>query len=98
MNPTAGNLAHDLIAMVEARRGETYVGADVLQRYAEERIAHLKTIEHEKGYEEAVRAEASSMQLMIVGRVIDEADAADRQLWGLLEGLLTMAVRVLLVA
>lgn len=68
------------------------------QDYVARRARHLASIAGEPGYGEAVRAEAASLSLAIIGRAIDDADAADRRLCETVEGLLMVAIRVALMA
>jgi len=80
-----------------ARMGLELEATDAeVRRYATLRLLHLSRIQGEPGYQEAVEAEAAALSLTIVGRAIQEADAADRELRGLLVGLLRMGVTALL--
>ena len=72
--------------------------ADEVAIYTEERLTHLASIVGEPGYMEAVKAEQDNILLFALARSIDEADAADARLMGIVRGSLAIGVRALVMA
>lgn len=93
------NLANDLGATLEAtaqRLGMNLAGdAQAWRIYAAERMLHLSTILAEPGYQEAVVTEAVNVALKAAGAAVDNADALDRELIGVVAGGLVVGARAL---
>ena len=84
------------VEQAAARLGVCVVlSSSELHAYAEERLAHLATCAEEPGYPEAVEAEAAALSLHAIGRSINMADVADRELVGFLGDLLKAGVLLL---
>lgn len=74
-------------------------GASLKQSAAEvalftaQRTAHLATLVGQPGFEEAVVAERNSVAMFAGIKAVEEADAADARLLGLIEGVLLVGAR-----
>ena len=62
--------------------------------YARQRANHLAQIHGQPGWERAVKAEAESVLAYGTLQMVDEADAADARLLGILEGTLGLCARL----
>ena len=95
----ASSFGDDLREMLEAtaRRLGTDLRGNLqeVQQYASERMMHLSTIVGQTGYQDAVLAEAMSVQLKAAGGVVDRADQVDREIFGVIAGFLAAAARAL---
>ena len=69
--------------------------AEAVAAYARERAFHLATIQGQPGFELAVIAERDSILLFAGIQLVDEADAADERVKGILEGGLSVAAGVI---
>lgn len=63
--------------------------------YAAERAAHLATIANEPGFELAVRAERDAVALRAGIGAVQQADAADARVVGIIHGVLLTGARAL---
>ena len=81
-------------ALAETGRSFQTASADVA-KYAAERAAVLAQAVREPGFEEAVRAERNALLHKLEIEAIDEADATDARLIGLLQGTLAFGARLL---
>lgn len=68
---------------------------NAVREYAAARMAHLSTIAAEPGFRQALIAERDSLALMAAGRAIDEGDAFDARLIGIVEGALAIGSKAL---
>lgn len=66
--------------------------------FAAERAAHLSTITHEPGFDEAVRAERDSVVLRITSLAIERADDVDQRFLSIVGRVLSITARALAVA
>lgn len=69
-------------------------GTDV-RNYIAERMLHLSSIVGQAGYDEALIAERDNVALFVGLEVVDAADAADRELLGLIGGGLAIGARAI---
>jgi hypothetical protein len=90
---TIGDALADLLK-AHAEETATSIKGDLQQvaAYANQRLAHLRSIVNEPGYRRAVIAERDSIALQAAGRAIDQADAADAKLIGIIDGAISIAV------
>lgn len=86
-----------VLADTADRLGVSLGDLDAVRGYAAERMLHLSGIVDEPGYLEALRAEGLNVALMAAGAAVDAADAIDRELVGVVTGLLGMGARALVV-
>lgn len=68
---------------------------EAVRAYAAERMAHLAKCVGEPGYLEAVKAEAQNVAMEAAARAIDQADATDARLLGIIQGALAIASKAL---
>lgn len=68
---------------------------NAVRDYAATRMAHLSTIAAEPGFRQALIAERDNVALMAAGRAIDEGDAFDARLVGIVEGALAVGAKAL---
>lgn len=69
--------------------------AQAWREYAAERMLHLSGILDQPGYLEAVTTEAVNVALKAAGSAVDNADAVDRELIGVIAGGLVVGARAL---
>ena len=93
MTDLAQELEQLLIAAAE-RLGRTLESSD-LRNYISERMLHLSNIVAEPGYMEALIAERDNVALQAGLELVDAADAADRELIGLISGGLALGARAI---
>jgi len=95
----AESVGDQLVALLKEQAAEagTTLSHDLktVAAYASERVRHLTSIAAEPGFRLAVIAERDSIALMAAGRAIDQADATDARLIGIIDGALTIAVGAL---
>lgn len=90
------NAAQQLIDLLK-QEGED-VGADLktdatdLQAYIATRLANLAVAVGQPGYSDALTAERDAVALKVAGRAIDEADATDARILGVITGAMHIAV------
>lgn len=91
-----GDMLGDMLEDSARRLGIQLEGdMAVVRLYAAKRIQHLSTIVGQPGYLEAVRAEADNVLLEAAVNAVAAADAADRELFGLVSGFLGAGARAL---
>lgn len=79
----------DLVSNAAARMGiELKQSDEAIRTYIAQRSLHLSTAVNQPGFEFAVRAEAVNVMLFAAGRSVVLADAADRELFGTIIGVL----------
>lgn len=92
----------DLKALFEDAIAETgvslQVGAAELAAYAAERSAHLATLVGDPGFMLAVRAERDAVSLRAGITAVQQADAADARIVGVIQGALSFAAGLIAVA
>ena len=74
------------------------VGAAELAAYAAERSAHLATLVGDPGFSIALRAERDAVALRAGITAVQEGDAADARIVGVIHGALSIAAGLLAVA
>ena len=93
------NMAKELAELLEstAQRLGTDLQEDVLaiREYASERMLHLSTCVDQPGYDQALIAERDSVALFAGISAVHVADAADRELLGIVAGALAIGARTL---
>ncbi len=96
------DVIHDLEKLLTDAIAETGVslqkGAAELAAYAAERSAHLATLVDDPGFQEAVRAERDAVALEAGITAVQQADAADARIVGVIQGGLALAARLIAVA
>lgn len=101
MPNTAKQLGQDLADMLVAQAhqagSDLRIDLESVRAYAAERMAHLATCVGQPGYFEAVEAEAHSVALEAAGRAIDQADASDARLVGIIQGALTVGAKAIAI-
>jgi hypothetical protein len=94
--PATKNIGEALAELLKqhAEETSTSIKGDLQQiaAYANQRLAHLRSIVNEPGYRRAVIAERDSIALQAAGRAIDQADAADARLVGIIDGAISIAI------
>lgn len=85
-----------LLSDTAARLGIQIDGnMDEVRLYAAERMEHLSTIVDQRGFHEALVAEAANVTMKAAGRAVDMGDAADAELFGVIAGALGIAARAI---
>lgn len=69
--------------------------ASEVAHYAAERADHLSSIVGEPGFDEAVKAERDNVALFAAMSAVENADAADARLKGMLQGALAMGAKLI---
>jgi len=96
------DVTNDLKALFQDAITETGAslqqGAAELAAYAAERAAHLATLVDDPGFQEAVRAERDAVALKAGIAVVQQADATDARILGVIHGGLALAARLIAVA
>ena len=96
------DVKHELEALLTDAIAETGAslqqGAAELAAYAAERAAHLATLVDDPGFQEAVRAERDAVALKAGITAVQQADAADARIVGVIQGALALAANLLAVA
>lgn len=79
------------------RLGAAFAGnLDNVREYAADRMTHLSLMDPTgPGYMEAVIAERDNIALQAAGRAVDSADSADREVLGLIAGVLVVGAAAL---
>lgn len=86
------NLLGDAIAETGANLQKTAVE---IAAYAAERATHLSTLVDDQGFAEAVRAERDAVALEAGVAAVQEADAIDSRVVGVIQGGLFLSARIL---
>lgn len=96
------DVTEDLKALFQDAIEETgvslQVGAAELAAYAAERSAHLATLVSDPGFQLAVRAERDAVALRAGITAVQQADAADARIVGVIQGALSFAAGLIAVA
>ena len=95
MNP--GQELQRVLEDASQRLGVAFTdGLDDVREYAANRMSHLALMDPTgPGYMEAVIAERDNVALRAAGRAVDAADATDREILGLIAGVLTVGAAAL---
>lgn len=93
------NMADELVTLLKdagSRLGKELEGTlEDVRGYAAERMLHLSQFVGQEGYQEALIAERDNVALRAGIAATDDADAADRELIGIIAGSLGIAARAL---
>ncbi len=74
---------------------ELRIDLNALALYAQERAAHLATLAGQPGFELALRAERDNVTLRAGIAAVEQADATDQRIVGLIHGALGIAAKAL---
>lgn len=91
-------LAALLVDQAKAAGKDLKADLDAVRVYAAARLAHLATCVGQPGYQEAVIAEANNIAMEAAITAIDQAEAADARLVGIVQGALAVGGKVLATA
>ena len=88
-------LIQQVIAVLAESGRELGDTSESVANYARGRAIYLSTLTDDPGFALAVRAEQDNVLLYAGIALVDEADAADARIKGLLEGVLSVAAGVI---
>lgn len=87
-----------LVDQAKAAGKELKADLESVRAYAAARLAHLVTCVGQPGYQEALIAEANNVAMEAAITAIDQAEAADARLVGIVQGVLAVGAKVLAAA
>lgn len=88
-------LATLLVDQATSAGKELKADLEAVRVYAAARLAHLATCVGQPGYQEAVVAEANNIAMEAAIAAIDQADATDARLVGIVQGALAVGAKAI---